>query len=148
MDETTNNIIEEVNVTPSAEGEIDGNVKISVEVLATIAGIAAEEIKGVAEMYSSFAGGIAEMLGAKKNPAKGVKVEIHDEAVTVDLYIIVDYGVKIPDISWEIQENVKNNIETMTGMSVEKVNIHVEGVSFANQKVKDEKSVAISETDN
>ncbi len=146
MDETTNNIIEEVNVTPSAEGEIDGNVKISVEVLATIAGIAAEEIKGVAEMYSSFAGGIAEMLGAKKNPAKGVKVEIQDETVTVDLYIIVDYGVKIPDISWEIQENVKNNIETMTGMSVEKVNIHVEGVSFANQKVKEEKSVAISQT--
>ena len=118
MEEMTNNIIEEVNVTE--DGEVSGNVKISDEVVATIAGIATEEIKGVFGMYASFTDGIAEKLGAKKSFSKGVKVEVAENAVVVDLYIVVEYGAKIPDISWEIQENVKNNIETMTGLEVEK----------------------------
>ncbi|MCC8169454.1 MAG: Asp23/Gls24 family envelope stress response protein, partial [Oscillospiraceae bacterium] len=108
-------------------------MKISVDVVSTIAGIATAELEGVADMYSSFAGGIAERLGAKKNPSKGVKVEMTDDTVSIDLYIVVEYGVRIPELAWEIQENVKNNVETMTGLSVEKVNIHIEGVSFAKE---------------
>ena len=50
------------------------------------------------------------------------------------LYIVVDYGVRIPELSWEIQENVKNSVETMTGLDVQKVNIHIEGVSFEKEK--------------
>lgn len=142
MEEMTNNIIEEVNVTEN--GEVSGNVKISDEVIATIAGIATEEIKGVAGMYGSFTEGIAEKLGAKKSFSKGVKVEMLENAVIIDLDVIVEYGAKIPDISWEIQENVKNNIETMTGLLVEKVNIHVEGVSFEKQKETDD--ILISDT--
>lgn len=130
MEENTNNIIEEVNISENTE--VSGNVKISDEVIATIAGIAAEEIKGVAGMYGSFAEGIVEKLGAKKNFSKGIKVEMTDDSVTLDLDVIIEYGAKIPDVSWEIQENVKNNIETMTGLCVEKVNIHVEGVDFNN----------------
>ena len=130
----------EVQEEAAAENEEDeepvGNIKISVDVVATIAGIAASEIDGVAYMYSSFAGGIAERLGAKKNPSKGVKVEMDESSVTVDLYIVVDYGVRIPELAWEVQENVKNNIETMTGLDVEKVNIHIEGVSFEKEKAE------------
>ena len=127
-----NNIIEE-NIVE--EIEVDGNVKISEEVVATIAGIAAEEVNGVYGVYTSFTDGLAERLGAKKNFSKGVKVEMLDNNVIVDVYIVVDYGAKIPDISWEVQENIKNNIETMTGLDVEKVNIHVEGVSFEKQEI-------------
>ena len=136
MEENTNNIIEEINV--SENGEVSGNIKISDEVIATIAGIAAEEVKGVAGMYGTFTDDIVEKLGAKKSYSKGVKVDVTDNVVIIDLDIIIDYGTKIPDVSWEIQENVKNNIETMTGLEVEKVNIHVEGVSFAKQKENDD----------
>lgn len=114
-------------------GEEIGNIKISADVISTIAGLAASEIGGVHCMYTSFAGGIAERFGAKKGIGKGVRVEVTENNVLIDLYIVVDYGVRIPELAWEIQENVKNNVETMTGMTVEKVNIHIEGVSFAKE---------------
>lgn len=123
----------EAQTTPETEEEPIGNIKISSDVVSTIAGIATSEIEGVAGMYGTFAGGIAEMFGAKKNPSKGVKVDMTETSVTIDLYIVVDYGVRIPELSWEIQENVKNNVETMTGLEVLKVNIHIEGVSFEKE---------------
>lgn len=125
---------EEAPVFQGGDVEEIGNIKICVDVVSTIAGIAASEIKGVAGMYSSFANGIAEKFGAKKNQSKGVKVEMEGEAVTIDLYIVVNYGIKIPELAWEVQESVKNNVETMTGLNVSKVNIHIEGVSFAKEK--------------
>lgn len=134
-----------ITTEQNTEGDI-GNVKISVEVISTVAGIATNEIDGVAGMSGSIAGGIAEILGAKKNKGKGVKVEINENKAIIDLYIIVDYGVRIPEIAWEIQENVKNSVESMTGMTVEKVNIHVEGVSFEKerdmQEIPDEATTA------
>ena len=81
-------------------------------------------------MYQSFAGGIAERLGGKKSPSKGVKVEMTVSSVKIDSYIVVDFGVRIPELAWEIQENVKNNVETMTGLVADSVNIHIEGVNF------------------
>ncbi len=127
---------EEQNViTTSTENEDKiGNVKISVEVIATVAGIATTEIKGVAGMSGSVVGGIAEILGGKKNKGKGVKVELGEDFCNIDVFIIVDYGVSIPDIAWEVQENVKNSVESMTGMTVSKINIHVEGVSFDKEQ--------------
>lgn len=110
--------------------ETIGNIKISVEVVSTIAGIAASEIEGVSCMYTSFVDGVAQRLGAKKSASKGVRVDMTGSSVIIDLYIVVEYGVKIPELAWEIQENVKNSVETMTGMAVEKVNIHIEGISF------------------
>ncbi|MBQ2663017.1 MAG: Asp23/Gls24 family envelope stress response protein [Clostridia bacterium] len=127
------------NEGASGEEEV-GNIKISVDVVSTIAGIATNEIEGVAGMYGTFAGGIAEMLGAKKSPSKGVKVDLNGKSATIDLYIVVDYGVRIPELAWEVQENVKNNIETMTGLDVQKVNIHIEGVSFEKEKAAPEKN--------
>ena len=136
--------VDEINAeAPVAEEEETeiGNIKISVDVVATIAGIAASQTKGVAGMYSSFAGGIAEMLGAKKNPSKGVKVDMSEDSVKIDLYIVVEYGVRVPELAWEIQEGVKNSFETMTGLGVDKVNIHIEGVSFASEE--NENSIAV-----
>ena len=123
--------IDETDAAP--EEESVGNIKISVDVVSTIAGIAATEVEGVAEMYSSFAGGIAEKLGAKKNTSKGVKVEMNGDNAAIDLYIVVNYGVRIPELAWEIQENVKKNVESMTGLEVSKVNIHIEGVKFVKE---------------
>lgn len=143
---------EELNVistTPESDDKI-GNVKISVEVIATVAGIATSEIDGVAGMSGSVVGGIAEILGGKKNKGRGVKVELAEDSCTIDIYVILDYGVRIPDIAWEIQENVKNSVESMTGMTVAKVNIHVEGVSFEKEKeiaVEEEETDVVSESD-
>lgn len=135
----------EVNSETDTPEENVGNVKISAEVVSTIAGIATTEIKGVAGMYGTLAGGIAEMLGAKKNPAKGVKVDLSDGSVSIDLYIIVKYSVRIPELAWEVQENVKNSVETMTGLNVKKVNIHIEGVSFEKDEEKKPATVANSD---
>ena len=140
--EETEDVIETVVNDAQTEEEV-GNIRISTDVIATIAGMAATEINGVRCMYSSFAGGIAEMFGSKKSAGKGVKVDMDDSAVVIDLYIVVDYGVRIPELAWEIQENVKNNVETMTGMSVDKVNIHVEGVSFEKEEVTAEVKEAV-----
>ena len=73
-------------------------------------------------------------MGAKRNPNKGVKVDMSETNASVDLYVIVKYGVRIPELAWEIQESVKNNIESMTGLTVDKVNIHIEGVNFDDEE--------------
>ena len=142
-------IIENVEGAQQESTANKGNVKISTEVVATIAGIAANEINGVSGMCGNIAGGIAELLGNKKNPSKGVKVEITEESAVIDLYVVVEYGIRIPDLAWELQENVKASVESMTGLSVDKVNIHVDGVSFEKDKKtkKDENSIVIEELD-
>ncbi|MCK9267177.1 MAG: Asp23/Gls24 family envelope stress response protein [Alkaliphilus sp.] len=114
-----------------------GEVKIVDDVVATIAGLAAIDVKGVAGMSGGFVGGIAEVLG-KKSLSKGVKVEVKEKIAIIDLYIIVEYGTKIPDVAWEIQESVKKSIETMTGIKVNEVNIHVQGVHFPEENVEQE----------
>ncbi len=109
-----------------------GEIKIVDDVVATIAGLAAIEVEGVAGMSGGFVGGIAEMLG-KTSLSKGVKVEIQEKVAVIDLYIIVEYGTKIPDVAWEIQESVKKSVETMTGIKVNEANIHVQGVHFPDE---------------
>lgn len=113
-----------------------GSVRINEEVVAIIAGIAATEVSGVAGMSGGIAGGIAEMLG-RKNLSKGVKVEVGEREAAIDLYIIVEYGSRIPDVAWEIQEKVKKSVETMTGLDVVEVNIHVQGVNIEKEHKKD-----------
>ncbi|AYO30703.1 Asp23/Gls24 family envelope stress response protein [Biomaibacter acetigenes] len=115
-----------------------GSIKIADEVVGIIAGLAATEVEGVAGMSGGIVGGIAEILG-RKNLSKGVKVEVGEKEAAVDLYIIVNYGARIPEVAWNVQENVKKAIENMTGLSVIEVNIHVQGVNFG-QPVKEEES--------
>lgn len=112
-----------------------GAIRIADEVVSIIAGLAATEVDGIAGMSGGIAGGIAEMLG-RKNFAKGVKVEVGEKEAAVDLFIIVKYGVCIPDIALAVQENVKQAIETMTGLSVVEVNVHVQGVGFPEKTTK------------
>lgn len=106
-----------------------GEVRIANEVVSTIAGLAAVEVEGVAGMSGGLAGGISEILG-RRNVSRGVKVEVGQHQAAIDLYIVVDYGVRIPDVAWKVQENVKRQIETMTGLEVTEVNVHVQGVQL------------------
>ena len=106
-----------------------GTIRIADEVVSIIAGLAATEVEGVAGMSGGIAGGIAEILG-RKNFSKGVKVEVGEKEAAIDLYIIVKYGVRIPDIALNVQEAVKAAIEIMTGLSTVEVNVHVQGVGF------------------
>lgn len=114
-----------------------GNITFADEVVAIIAGLAASEIEGVAAMSGGIAGGIVEKLG-KKNLSKGVKVQLGEKEVAIDLYIIVEYGARIPEIAWNIQENTKKAVETMTGLNVVEVNIHVQGVNIEKKSKDDE----------
>lgn len=114
-----------------------GAIKIADEVVSIIAGLAATEIEGIAGMSGGVVGGIAEMLG-RKNFSKGVKVEVGEREAAVDLYIIVKYGARIPDVALSAQENIKKAIETMTGLSVVEVNVHVQGVHFPEDEEKPE----------
>lgn len=112
-------------------------IKISDEVVAIIAGMAAAEVTGVSSMNGGFVGGITEILG-KKNFAKGVKVQVGEKEVLIDLFITVEYGCRIPDIAWEIQNKVKTAVENMTGLKVVEVNINVQGVNFPKENKKAE----------
>ncbi len=110
-----------------------GEVRIAEEVVSTIAGLAATEIKGVASMSGGIGGGIAEVLG-RKNLSKGIKVEVGTEEAKLDIFIIIEYGARIPDVAWDIQEGVKKTVEEMTGLRVTHVNVHVQGVHFPQEE--------------
>ena len=114
-----------------------GTIRIADEVVSIIAGLAATEVDGIEGMSGGLVGGIAEMLG-RKNFAKGVKVEVGEKEAAADLYVIVKYGVRIPDVALAVQENVKQAIETMTGLSVVEVNVHVQGVGFPETEQKED----------
>ncbi len=107
-------------------------IKIADDVVAVIAGVAVSEVSGVAGMAGGFAGGISEVFSGKKNLAKGIKVEVGQKETKVDVNIIVEYGTRIPDVAFAIQNRVKKAVETMTGLKVIAVNVHVQGVSTTN----------------
>ena len=109
----------------------NGTVSFATEVVATIAGLAATEVEGVASM-SSQSSGFADMFSRKntRNFTKGVRIDLNENKVTVDITIVVEYGSPVPDVARSIQENVKKAIETMSGLDVHAVDVHVAGVSF------------------
>ena len=104
------------------------NLSISEEVIATIA---EKVVLNVAGVYS-LSGGL-NVLG-KKIGTQGIKVDISKKDVSLDIYIVVNYGVKIPDIAWEIQDKVKKELENMTGMTVTTVNVHIQGINYETKK--------------
>ena len=129
MDEE-NNIEQEEPEIIASENE---GIKISNDVVASIAGIAVSEVAGVYSMAGGIAGGISEVFGGKKNLTKGIKVEIGEKETKIDVNIIVEYGVRIPDVAFEIQGRVKKSVESMTGLKVSAVNINVQGIK-SNQE--------------
>lgn len=104
-----------------------GTVQIADEVIAVIAGLASTEVEGVVKMSGNITNEIVSMLGMK-NLSQGVKVEIMGDEVEVKLSLVLRYGVSIPKTSHEVQDKVKNAIETMTGLKVTNVNIHIAGI--------------------
>ncbi|MFC5403940.1 Asp23/Gls24 family envelope stress response protein [Cohnella soli] len=129
-------------IAPDYERTDLGTIEIAPEVIEVIAGLATIEVEGVAGMSGGLSAGIGELLG-RKNLSKGVKVEVGQREAAVDVSIIVHYGRKIPEVSTEIQRNVKSSIETMTGLNVVEVNVHIHDVHFkAGDKPDDEESNA------
>ena len=119
---------DEVKVEETNAEDTENGIEISNDVIAVIAGVAVSEVQGVASMSGGFAGGITEVLSGKKNMAKGIKVDKTDNKAKIDVNIIVEYGSRIPDVAYEIQNRVKKSVEGMTGFKVEEVNVHVQGV--------------------
>ena len=119
---------EVVELNEEIKTENEG-IQISSDVVAVIAGVAVSEVQGVSGMSGGFAGGITEVLSGKKNLAKGIKVDIDEGTAKIDVNIIVEYGSRIPDVAFEIQNRVKKSVENMTGLKVEEVNVHVQGVN-------------------
>ena len=123
------------------KSEVDmGIVKISDEVVAVIAGLACSEVKGIVGISSGIVGGITQILSGKKNLSKGVKVNVGENDATIDIFIVVEYGVKIPEVAGEVQTSVKKAVESMTGLSVSAINIFVQNVYLPKlEEVTEEK---------
>lgn len=118
--------------TIHADGKI-GEVQIADEVVAIIAGLAATEVEGVSSMAGNITNELVSKLGMK-NLSKGVKVEVLEGSVNVDLSLNMEYGYNIPDTSAKVQEKVKTAIENMTGLEVADVNIRIAGVNMEKTK--------------
>lgn len=106
-----------------------GTLRVTDDVIAIIAGLAAVEVDGVYSMSGGLTGGIAEVLGIK-NLSKGIKVETKENNININIYIIAEFGARIPEVAWNIQEKVKKTVERMTGMRVMEANIHVQSVNI------------------
>lgn len=114
-----------------------GKVEIAPEVIEVIAGIAASEVEGVSQMRGNFATGVVERLG-KKNHGKGVKVELSEEGIKVDVYCILKFGVSIPAVAQHIQDNIRQALLNMTALEPVEVNIHIVGIQFESPKQESE----------
>ena len=137
-------VVEEINTTEE-KVEIATNLNISEDVIGIIAGLAASEVEGIAGMTLGFVDGINQILGSSKKYSKGVKIELDGKKVTVDIFVNVKYGVRIPDVAWAAQTAVKNAVETMTGLEVVAVNINVQGIIFDKNEEKVEVSEKVEE---
>ncbi|MCM2674973.1 Asp23/Gls24 family envelope stress response protein [Alkalicoccobacillus plakortidis] len=106
-----------------------GKVEISPEVIEVIAGIAAQEVEGIATLRGSFATDVAERLG-RKNHGKGVKVDLDESGIIVDVSVVIVYGASVPEVANLVQMNIKQTLLTMTAIQIEAINVHVVGVQF------------------
>ena len=110
----------------------EGKITFANDVIATIAGLAASEVNGLAGMSGGVVEGFAEKLG-RKNLTKGIKIEVGTEEVAVSINVIVKYGCIIQDIARDVQNKVKTTIETMTGLTVVEVNVSVLGIEIEKE---------------
>ncbi|TFZ39752.1 Asp23/Gls24 family envelope stress response protein [Soehngenia longivitae] len=120
-----NEYIEDVN---------NANIKISKDVLLSIAAKAISSIEGVE--LSNTGGGIADIIN-RKNISKGIKVEIKDSDVTIDLFISVKYGYKVNEVGYDIQNKVKDSIEQMTDLNVKEINVHIENLITGKEEISE-----------
>ncbi|MET0785796.1 MAG: Asp23/Gls24 family envelope stress response protein [Paenisporosarcina sp.] len=121
-----------VQMTPSGKEEL-GKIEVAPEVLEVIAGIATTDVEGVAGTRGSFASGVVERLG-KKVHGKGIKTELTDQGLFIEIYCVVQYGASIPTVAKEVQNQVRQAIFNMTSLETKEVNVHITGVQFEHQK--------------
>ena len=114
--------------------EENGSINISEEVIAAIAAGAVREVEGVSGMMTGMGGSVTDLVNNRKNAqkgTKGVKIDMTGTALTLDLYLTVEYGHAIPEVAENAQKAVASAVEAMTGCPVGTVNIHVGGVTLA-----------------
>ncbi|MEQ8174407.1 MAG: Asp23/Gls24 family envelope stress response protein [Syntrophomonadaceae bacterium] len=109
-----------------------GVVRIADEVVSTVAGLAAIDVDGVSSMSGGWGTELVEKLG-RKNFGKGIKVEVSNQETKIDIFVVIDYGYEIPKVAEIVQKEVKTAVETMTGLTVTAVNIHVVGVAVKKE---------------
>lgn len=112
-----------------------GKVEISPEVIEIIASLAATEVDGVSAMHGGFATGVVEKI-SRKNYGKGIKVDLTDDGILVDVQLHMNYGVSIPEIGQKVQDNIMQTLKTMTALDVRAINIHVVGIQFEQAEKK------------
>ena len=113
-----------------------GTIKIADEVVATVAGLAATEVEGVASMSGGWGTDLVEKLG-RKNFGKGIRVEVTGEETKIEIFLVIDYGYQIPKVAEEVQNEVKQAVETMTGLKVTSVNVHIVSVILKKSEAQD-----------
>lgn len=142
MNDTTDKAPADVMTPPELIGSPDdgtedgndfGSIRIHNNVIAVIARLAATKVPGVLDMSSSLVDGIAGMIG-KKSDDRGIRVEVHENTVRIDLSVILAYGCRIPQVCWQIQTDVSEAVEQMTGKTVSGVNIVVQSVRHAAEE--------------
>jgi len=111
-----------------------GNVKIAPQVIEVITKISSLEVDGVANISGGFAKELKEFLGRSKNLTSGIKVEVDDSDVTIDVSLILKYGYNLTEVAEKVQENIKNTVQNMTDLRVSAVNVHIDGVHFEDNK--------------
>ena len=126
---------EKRNIYKIHENGSMGDVRVADSVVAIIAGLAATEVDGVASMAGNITNELVAKLGMK-NLSKGVRIDVLEDVVTVDLNLNIEYGYNILETSKTVQEKVKAAIENMTGFTVADVNVRIAGVNMDNEKGK------------
>lgn len=132
-----NEIAKEKEVNNSSHLNNSDDILISPEVIASIAGVAIASIDGVETTQGAFFDSIPDLLKAKEKASKGIKVELSGSKVNIYTNILAEYGRRIPDLAFEVQKRVKENVENMTGLDVKEVNVNVQGlINISNKKKK------------
>jgi len=119
---------------PSKEGD---SVRISAEVIAVIASIISSDIPGITDLSGGVVGGIAERLG-RRDMTRGIKVDVNEDRVSIDLNVIVEYGKSIVESTDKLKKEIRTNVEKTTGLTVEAININVQGINVPEDEKKEE----------
>ncbi|MDO5563587.1 MAG: Asp23/Gls24 family envelope stress response protein [Synergistaceae bacterium] len=150
-EKTADNVAMEENVNASGDGvtinqsKFDGKVRISEDVIAQLATKALSSVEGV----SPASPGLMANLRLGRKTVNGVRISISEGEATeivIDAYVSIKYGMRIPDVCWDVQEAIKEQVERFTGYVIKSVNVFVQGVTFADKKSADaEQAVEESE---
>ena len=114
------------------EGTDLGAIQIHNNVIAIIARLSALKVPGVVEMSGSLVDGIAGMIG-KKSSDRGIRVDLEENTVAIELHVVLEYGVRIPQVAWQVQSEVRQAVEQMTGKNVKAVNVIVQSLRFRGE---------------